>query len=71
MSDNLFLHVYTLLMIFVLAQIVFRSDPGKFVKLKYECDEFLKVVTTANSLIKDADSMDKQEITSQVHNWQV
>ncbi|GFY97181.1 midasin-like protein [Actinidia rufa] len=51
-------------------KIVFRSDPGKFVKLKYECDEFLKVVTTANSLIKDADSMDKQEITNQVHNWQ-
>ncbi|XP_028066462.1 midasin-like [Camellia sinensis] len=51
-------------------KIVFRSDPRKFVKLKYECEEFLKMVVTSVGLIKDVDSMDKQQISDQVCNWQ-
>ncbi|CAL5395029.1 unnamed protein product [Camellia sinensis] len=52
-------------------KIVFRSDPRKFVKLKYECEEFLKMVVTSVGLIKDVDSMDKQQISDQVRNWQL
>ncbi|CAL5344642.1 unnamed protein product [Camellia sinensis] len=52
-------------------KIVFRSDPRKFVKLKYECKEFLKMVVTSVGLIKDVDSMDKQQISDQVRNWQL
>ncbi|KAL6993116.1 hypothetical protein U1Q18_011234 [Sarracenia purpurea var. burkii] len=51
-------------------KIVYRSDPGKFIKLKFECDEFLKLVATSIGLIKDVVSMDKQQIVDQIHNWQ-
>ncbi|KAF7135896.1 hypothetical protein RHSIM_Rhsim08G0236800 [Rhododendron simsii] len=47
-------------------KIVFRSNPGKFVKLKYECEEFLKRIAISNDLIKDVGSVDKQ----QIDNWQ-
>lgn len=53
------------------SQIVFRSDPGKFKKLKYECDEFRNLVTTSFGLAKNIGSMSTQEIIGQVHNWQV
>ncbi|KAA8540262.1 hypothetical protein F0562_024175 [Nyssa sinensis] len=52
-------------------KIVFRSDPGKFKKLKYECDEFLKLVANSIGLIMNLESMDIQQITDQVRNWQV
>lgn len=55
----------------LLLQIVFRSNPGKFVKLKYECEEFLKLVGTTNDLIKGVGRVDKQHISDQVYNWQV
>ncbi|XP_059643593.1 midasin [Cornus florida] len=51
-------------------KIVFRSDPAKFKKLKYECDEFLKLIGNSIGLIKNVESMDLQQITDQVQNWQ-
>ncbi|KAK2975328.1 hypothetical protein RJ640_013841 [Escallonia rubra] len=50
--------------------VVFRSDPGKFKKLKYECDEFVKLVTTSVCLAKDADSMNIEALTDHMQNWQ-
>ncbi|KAK3037952.1 hypothetical protein RJ639_030657 [Escallonia herrerae] len=51
-------------------KVVFRSDPGKFKKLKYECDEFVKLVTTSVCLAKDADSMNIEALTDHMQNWQ-
>ncbi|CAK9179916.1 unnamed protein product [Ilex paraguariensis] len=51
-------------------QIVFRSDPGKFKELKYECDEFLKSFATSVDLIKNVRSMDIKQVIDQVHKWQ-
>ncbi|XAR49907.1 hypothetical protein NMG60_11004090 [Bertholletia excelsa] len=51
-------------------KVVFRPDPGKFVKLKNECDEFLKLVATAVALTKDVSSMDVQQASDRVCNWQ-
>ncbi|KAI8548545.1 hypothetical protein RHMOL_Rhmol07G0280600 [Rhododendron molle] len=51
-------------------KIVFRSNPGKFAKLKYECEEFLQRFGTSNDLIKGVGSVDKQHISNQVYNWQ-
>lgn len=45
-------------------KITFRSDPGKFVKLKSECDEFLNLVVAPATLIKDGD------IRGQICSWQ-
>ncbi|KAM7483877.1 hypothetical protein LguiB_008460 [Lonicera macranthoides] len=51
-------------------KIVFRSDPGKFKKLKYECEEFRNLVGSSFGLAKNIGSMSAQEIIGQVHNWQ-
>lgn len=60
------------------AQIVFRSDPGKFKKLKTECGdfltqcfEFLKLVTSLEVMASNIKAMDLPQIVSQVSNWQV
>lgn len=52
-------------------QIVFRSDPGKFKNLKYDCDDFLTVVQNFVSLITAAKDMHTEEISGQLRNWQV
>jgi hypothetical protein len=59
-------------------QIVFRSDSGKFKKLKHECndflkqcDEFLKLVTSLEVMVSDVEAMDLPQIVDQVCNWQV
>lgn len=51
-------------------KIVFRSDPRKFKKLRYECDEFLGLVSSLLDLISNVEGMDLQKITDQVRNWQ-
>ncbi|XP_057977825.1 midasin isoform X2 [Malania oleifera] len=51
-------------------KIVFRSDPGKFKKLKCECEEFLKVVTSPIEMMKNIAGMDIQQLTDQICNWQ-
>ncbi|XP_052182550.1 midasin isoform X2 [Diospyros lotus] len=51
-------------------KIVYRSDPGKFKKLKHECDEFLKLVGISVSMIKDFFRMTTREISERVRNWQ-
>ncbi|KAK6912183.1 LOW QUALITY PROTEIN: ATPase, dynein-related, AAA domain, partial [Dillenia turbinata] len=51
-------------------KLVFRSDPGKFKKLKYECDEFQNVITYFLGVIRDFKGLDLQQMTDQVHNWQ-
>ncbi|KAG7997478.1 hypothetical protein I3843_01G213100 [Carya illinoinensis] len=58
-------------------KIVFRSDPGKFKKLKTECGdfltqcfEFLKLVTSLEVMASNIKAMDLPQIVSQVSNWQ-
>nr|XP_017246046.1 PREDICTED: midasin isoform X2 [Daucus carota subsp. sativus] len=51
-------------------RIVVRLDPGKFIKLKYECDEFISFVTTSLTLIRTVKTMNIQELTVQVQNCQ-
>lgn len=53
------------------SQIVFRLDPEKFVKLKYECDEFISFVLTSLSLTRTVKKMNVKELTVQVQNCQV
>lgn len=60
------------------AQIVFRSDPGKFKKLKTECSdfliqcfEFMKLITSLEVMAGNFKAMDLPQIVSQVCNWQV
>lgn len=64
------LHILNYLLLCV-SQIVFRLDPEKFIKLKYECDEFISFVTTSLSLISTGKTMNIQELTVQVQNCQV
>ncbi|KAD4889375.1 hypothetical protein E3N88_21448 [Mikania micrantha] len=47
-------------------QVVFRSDPGKFKKLKSECDEFMKFV----AMLEDIGGLNIKWIADQIHNWQ-
>ncbi|KAL4583665.1 hypothetical protein LXL04_008247 [Taraxacum kok-saghyz] len=51
-------------------QVVFRSDPGKFKKLRSECNEFMKLVATPFDLLKDIENLSMQEVADHVHNWQ-
>lgn len=53
------------------SQIMFRMDPEKFIKLKYECDEFITFVTTSLSLTRTVKTMNIEELTVQVQNCQV
>lgn len=48
-------------------QIVFRSDPGKFKKLKNLCLEFCEL---SDSWVKDVEGRDIAKIIDQVQNWQ-
>lgn len=52
-------------------QIVYRSQAGKFKKLKNECDEFLEFVKTSLSWIKNIEDMPARSLDlEQVKNWQ-
>ncbi|KAJ7963223.1 Midasin [Quillaja saponaria] len=51
-------------------KIVFRPDHRKFMKLKNECDEFLKVVTNLEVMLCNIEAMDLQYSINQVYNWQ-
>nr|GEU87507.1 midasin isoform X1 [Tanacetum cinerariifolium] len=51
-------------------QVVFRSDNGKYKKLRSECDEFLKLVATPLDLLRNMANLDMQQVAEQVHNWQ-
>nr|KAJ0194819.1 hypothetical protein LSAT_V11C700343310 [Lactuca sativa] len=51
-------------------QVVFRSDPRKFKKLRSECDEFMKLVATPFDLLKNIGNLSMQGVADQVHNWQ-
>ncbi|KAI3766421.1 hypothetical protein L2E82_16478 [Cichorium intybus] len=51
-------------------QVVFRSDPGKFKKLRSECDEFMKLVASPFDLLKNIRNLSMQRVADQVHNWQ-
>lgn len=48
-----------------------RSDPGKFKKLRSECDEFMKLVATPYDLLENMGSLNMQRIADQMYNWQV
>ena len=57
---------------------MFRSDPGKFKKLKHEChdffkqcDEFLILVTSLEVMVINIEAVDLPQIIDQVCNWQV
>lgn len=50
---------------------MFRSDPGKFKKLRSECDEFMKMVETPFGLLENMRNLDMQRVADRVHNWQV
>lgn len=52
-------------------QIVFRPDPAKFKALRKECDEFLVLVDSSTSLVKNTEGMELQQIVDKVCNWQV
>ncbi|KAI7735786.1 hypothetical protein M8C21_000548, partial [Ambrosia artemisiifolia] len=47
-------------------RVVFRSDPGKFKKLKSECDEFMNVVKQAEKLL----GSNMKRCADQIHGWQ-
>ncbi|KAK9066170.1 hypothetical protein SSX86_013491 [Deinandra increscens subsp. villosa] len=51
-------------------QVVFRSDPRKFKKLRSECDEFMKFVAMLFDLLKDLGGLNIKRVADQVHNWQ-
>ncbi|KAJ9568543.1 hypothetical protein OSB04_004509 [Centaurea solstitialis] len=51
-------------------QVVFRSDPGKFRKLRSECDEFFRLVSTPFGLVKNVGNLNMQRVADQMHNWQ-
>ncbi|KAL8100236.1 hypothetical protein AgCh_032471 [Apium graveolens] len=51
-------------------RIVFRLDPEKFIKLKYECDEFITFVTTSLGLTRTVKTMNIEELIFQVQNCQ-
>ena len=60
------------------SQIVFRSDPGKFMKLKHDCKEFfkkcdrlLKCITPLEVMVSNIEAMGLPQIVDQVCNWQV
>lgn len=50
-------------------RMIFRSDPGKYKKLKHELDEF-RSDTASVSWIKNILSMHVEQIIDQVRNWQ-
>ncbi|XP_030949312.1 midasin-like isoform X3 [Quercus lobata] len=59
-------------------KIVFRSDPGKFMKLKHDCKEFfekcdglLKCITPLEVMVSNIEAMGLPHIVDQVCNWQV
>ncbi|XP_040935632.1 midasin isoform X2 [Gossypium hirsutum] len=54
----------------LLRKIVFRPDPAKFKALRKECDEFLVLVDSSTSLVKDTEGMELQQIVDKVCNWQ-
>lgn len=61
-----------------LVQIVFRTDPGKFKRLKHECndfrkqcDEFLRLVTSLGVMRSNIEAMDLPQIVDRFCNWQV
>lgn len=56
---------------FFYLQVVFRSDPRKFKKLRSECDEFMKLVATPFDLLKNIGNLSMQRVADQVHNWRV
>ncbi|KAI3727341.1 hypothetical protein L1987_67154 [Smallanthus sonchifolius] len=51
-------------------QVVFRSDPGKFKKLRSECDEFMKRVETPFVLLANLEGLNMEHISDQIRNWQ-
>ncbi|KAL4625562.1 hypothetical protein ACB092_05G035400 [Castanea dentata] len=58
-------------------KIVFRSDPGKFMKLKHDCKEFfekcdglLKYITPLEVMVSNIEAMGLPQIVDQVCNWQ-
>ncbi|OVA06149.1 von Willebrand factor [Macleaya cordata] len=50
-------------------KVVFRDDPAKFTKLKSECADFLKSVTSA-FLTKNLEGVNTLQMINQVCNWQ-
>lgn len=50
---------------------VFRPNPGKFKELKRECNGFLESVRDIAEGIDIVKSLKVEEVTKQVHNWQV
>ncbi|XP_010261987.1 PREDICTED: midasin isoform X2 [Nelumbo nucifera] len=51
-------------------KVIFRPEPGKFIKLKSECDDFLGMVKSSSALIKNLDGMCTQQLIDQSCNWQ-
>ncbi|CAH9088613.1 unnamed protein product [Cuscuta europaea] len=51
-------------------KIVFRSDPGKFRNLKYDCDDFLKSVQRVFSWITSPKSEHVEDVSDRIQNWQ-
>ncbi|GMH22037.1 hypothetical protein Nepgr_023880 [Nepenthes gracilis] len=51
-------------------KIVFRPDREKYKKLKYECDEFLKLVSLSLLLMENKKCIDLQPFINQARNWQ-
>ncbi|KAL1551716.1 midasin-like isoform X1 [Salvia divinorum] len=51
-------------------KMVFRPNPGKFKDLKYLCNDFLKSVTAIVEWVMSVKSLNVQQVTNQVHNWQ-
>ncbi|KAF3587614.1 hypothetical protein F2Q69_00030329 [Brassica cretica] len=56
--------------VFLLKQVIFRSDPNKYQNLRRALDEFAGFLTRPISLIKDIDKVDWNQVVEQVFNWQ-
>ena len=56
--------------VFLLKQVIFRSDPNKYQNLRRALDEFAGFLTRPISLIKDIDKVDWNQVIEQVFNWQ-
>lgn len=56
--------------VFLLKQVIFRSDPNKYQNLRRALDEFAGFLTRPISLVKDIDKLDWNQVVEQVFNWQ-
>lgn len=56
--------------VFLLKQVIFRSDSNKYQNLRRALDEFAGFLTRPISLVKDIDKLDWNQVVEQVFNWQ-